>query len=118
MGDSVGLDSAELSVGLTITILVAVETTPSDPVTVRVTLPLVVETSLVVLFVAFGNEWVGTNVGNEVMSVAGADVVKFANTGDCAATNAGRRRAERSLNEYCMAFDLFRFFLEYREKLS
>lgn len=57
VGDSAGLDTAGSSVGLTITMLVAVDTTPSDPVTVRVTLPLeLVETGFVVLFVPFGNE--------------------------------------------------------------
>lgn len=106
MGDTAGFDVSESSVGLTIIMLVAVDTTPSDPVTVRVTLPLV-ETGFVV-FVPFGNEWVGINVGNEVMSIDGADVVEFAN--DCAATSAGKR-AERILNEYCMMFDLFRFLI-------
>lgn len=44
-----------------------------------------------------------------MISIDGADVVEFAN--DCAAISAGRRRAERSLNEYCIAFDLFRFLI-------
>lgn len=108
MGDNTGLDTAESSVGLTITTLVSVDTTPLDPVTVRVTLPLV-ETGLVVLFVPFGNEWVGINVGNEVMSIGGADMVEFAN--DCAATSAGKRMAGRSLNEYCMVFNSFRLLI-------
>lgn len=62
-----------------------------------------------VLFVPFGNEWVGINVGNEVMSVGGADIVEFAN--DCAVTSAGRSMAERILNEYCMVLDSFRLLI-------
>lgn len=44
-----------------------------------------------------------------MISTDGADVVEFVN--DCAAISAGRRRAERSLNEYCIVFDLFRFLI-------
>lgn len=108
VGGGTGLDAAESSVGLTITTLVSVDTTPLDPVTVRVTLVLV-ETGIVVLFVPFGNEWVGINVGNEVMSVGGADIVEFGN--DCAVASAGRRMAERNFNEYCMVFDSFRLLI-------
>lgn len=56
-------------------------------------------------FVLFGNEWVGINVGNEVTSVGGADMVEFANDADA---SPGRRMTERSLYEYCMVFDLLR----------
>lgn len=80
---------------------VAVDSEPSEAVavTIFVTLrPVAVELEDLVLF-----EYVPLpNVGRAVTDGAVVEFARVVELADCAAARAGRRRAERRVNEYCI----------------